>query len=295
MNASELTFGIEIETTVNTSEAAANGLYIGSHTNGRQVPYLPAGWTAKHDGSIGSTTPGRVGCEIVSPVLKGADGLAQALEVCKALEAKGHRVNMTCGVHIHIGWNPAWGTEKLARLITITSYLEQAIFATTGTKSRERGRWCNGVRKYGKVDEAEKKMKGTAYGGHYQPERYHMLNLTNLATGAQNTVEFRAFSGSLNPVKILGWVQACLGMVQRAITAKKAPGWVPAAPGGAWKKDGPGQSETERFLAYLGWTNGYARAIEKRQYGWLDCPEAPTQKQVVKEFRRLAKKYDAEV
>lgn len=294
MRPEDFTFGIEIETTVDLTEASQNGLYIGNHIYGQQVPYLPAGWKAKSDGSIRTTQPNRAGCEIVSPVLKGQDGLKQVLEVVKALEEKGHKVNATCGVHIHIGWEPTWGATKLARLITVTSYLEKAIYAITGTKNRERGQWCGGVRKYGKPDEAEKNMKGSPSGGHYQRERYHVLNITNLATGSQNTVEFRAFSGSLNPTKIAGWVQACIGIVQRALTTKKSPGWVPAAPGGAWKKDGPGASETERMLAYLGWTNGYARAIEKVQYGWLGLDGAPTQKQVAKEFRRLAKQYDAQ-
>ena len=73
MNASELTFGIEIETTVSQATAVLNGLQVGSYSRGQQVPYLPEGWMAKHDGSIQGEA-GRIGAEIVSPILRGAEG-----------------------------------------------------------------------------------------------------------------------------------------------------------------------------------------------------------------------------
>ena len=93
MHASDLTFGIEIETIAPTSAIREHGLEIGSYYHGRQVPYLPAGWIAKSDTSIRTTGNG-VGCEIVSPVLRGEEGLRQVFEVVKTLEEKGHRVRV---------------------------------------------------------------------------------------------------------------------------------------------------------------------------------------------------------
>ena len=62
--AQHFTFGVEIETTV----PRANNLEIGSYSgSGIQVPYLPAGWVAKSDGSINAPS-GHEGCEIVSPM-----------------------------------------------------------------------------------------------------------------------------------------------------------------------------------------------------------------------------------
>jgi len=280
MNASDLTFGIEIETIALTSAIREHGLDIGSYYHGRQVPYLPTGWIAKSDSSIRTTGAG-VGCEIVSPVLRGEDGLRQVFEVVKTLEEKGHRVNATCGVHVHVGWDPAWGTEKLARLITIVAYLEKGLYAITGTKSRERGMYCGGVRQYGKPDEAKKNLDA---------RRYHALNLTNLARGRRNAVEFRVFSGSLNTTKIIGWIQVCLGLVERAANGKRNPAWEPKPAKGGWKKAGPGQSETERLMGYLAWGAGYARIHKGRQYGWIT--DLVPQDEIKTEFRRLAKKYD---
>lgn len=98
MNASEMTFGIEIETVAPDSAVREHGLRIGPYKHGIQVPYLPVGWTAEQDGSINVSGGGHK-CEIVSPILQGTEGLAQVVEVVTALEAKGHRVNASCGVH----------------------------------------------------------------------------------------------------------------------------------------------------------------------------------------------------
>ncbi len=280
MHANQLTFGIEIETIAPQSAVDQHGLRIGPYGRGYQVPYLPEGWKASRDGSIGS--PHGYGCEIVSPVLKGEEGIRQVIEVLEALRAKGHWVNGTCGVHLHIGWDRNWSTQALARLVTIVAYLERALYAITGTKRRERGRYCGGVRKYGSDKQAKPAL---------DRDRYHALNLTNLARGTKDTVEFRVFSGSLNPTKVIGWVQVCLGLVERALAAKRMPKWNPGQPKGGWKKGGPGQSETERLLGYLAWGAGYARLHGGRMFGWIS--DAIPQDQVKAELRRLARKYDA--
>ena len=280
MNANEMTFGIEIETVAPDAAVQNDGLRIGPYRRGIQVPYLPAGWKAEADGSIDNSNGGHR-CEIVSPVLRGAEGLAQVAEVVKTLEAKGHRVNASTGVHVHVGWKREWDSAALARLVTITSYVEKGLYAITGSKNRERGRYCGGVRKYGNEKDAKPNL---------DRNRYHALNLTNLAHGTKDTVEFRVFSGSLNAVKVLGWIQVCLGLVERALSAKRMPKWNPGPLKGGWKKAGPGQSEAERLMGYLAWGAGYAR-IHGRQFGWIS--DLVPQDEVKAEFRRLAKKYDA--
>jgi hypothetical protein len=42
----------------------------------------------------------------------------------------------------------AWGAKKLAQLVTIVSYAERGLYAITGTKNRERGRYCGGSTRY---------------------------------------------------------------------------------------------------------------------------------------------------
>jgi hypothetical protein len=283
MNANEMTFGIEIETVAPDSAVTSDGLRIGGYHCGIQVPYLPTGWRAERDGSI-RTQHGWHACEIVSPVLRGAEGLAQVVEVVRTLEAKGHRVNISCGVHVHVGWKRDWPAEALARLVTIVSYVEKGLYAITGTKSRERGMYCGGVRKYGNDKDAKPAL---------DRNRYHALNLTNLAGGRSETIEFRVFSGSLNPVKIAGWIQVCLGLAERALNGKRMAKWNPGPLKGGWKKAGEGASEAERLMGYLAWGAGYARIHGGRQYGWIS--DAIPQDQVKSELRRLAAKYDTQM
>jgi hypothetical protein len=282
INANVLTFGIEIETVAPEHLVETDHLRIGAYHHGIQVPYLPTGWKAERDGSI-DTTRGGQPCEIVSPILRGPEGLAQVAEVLKTLEQKGHRVNGSTGVHIHVGWHRDWPSDALARLITIVAYAEKGLYAITGTKNRERGRFCGGVRKYGNQDAAKTRI---------ERERYHALNLTNLANGYRNTVEFRVFSGSTSPVKVVGWIQVCLGLVQRALNGKRSPTWEPKPLTGGWRKAGEGQSEAERLMGYLAWGESYARIHGGRQYGWMS--DAIPQETIKAEFRRLAAKYDAQ-
>lgn len=282
MNAEDFTFGVELELTAPDSAIENDGLRIGFYHAGIQVPFLPRGWKAERDGSI-RTTPGYHACEIVSPILRGPEGLAQVVEVVKTLHAKGFRANVSCGVHCHIGYKRDWPAETLARLVTIVAYCERGLYAITGTKSRERGIYCGGVRKYGNDKDAKPAL---------DRNRYHALNLTNLANGTRETVEFRVFSGSLNPVKILGWIQVCLGLVERAINSKRSPTWTPKPLKGGWKKAGEGASEAERLMGYLAWGAGYARIHGGKQYGWIS--DIIPQEQVKGEFRRLAAKYDSQ-
>jgi hypothetical protein len=282
MNANEMTFGVEVETAAPQSAVENDNLRIGAYHQGIQVSYLPRGWKAERDGSI-RTDGGYHACEIVSPVLRGAEGLAQVAEVVKTLEEKGHRVNISCGVHVHVGWKRDWPAEALARLVTIVAYCERGLYAITGTKNRERGTYCGGVRKYGNDKDAKPAL---------DRNRYHALNLTNLASGRSETVEFRVFSGSLSATKICGWIQVCLGLVERATNGKRSPTWTPKPLKGGWKKAGEGASEAERLIGYLAWGAGYARIHGGKQYGWVS--DVIPQEQVKTEFRRLAAKYDSQ-
>ena len=284
MNAKDYTFGIELELACPNSVIRNHNLTIGNYHNGVQVPFLPTGWTAQRDGSL-RTTSGYTACEIVSPILKGEEGILELIKVLEKLHELGFKVAINAGTHFHIGWNDAWGADTLARLITIFSYLEKGLFATTGTRKRETGGYCKGIRKHGNAPKAKKEI---------DPDRYTALNISNLANNRNNkrTVEFRLFSGSMNATKIVGWLQLCLGTVERAVQSKRTPCWEPKPVSGGWKKSGVGQSELERALGYLKWAEGYRRVHGGRQYGWIT--DVIPQDEVKKELRRLAKKYDSE-
>ena len=284
VNTKDITFGVELECVVKATTVNRHNMTIGCYHHGVQVPFLPRGWKAERDSSI-RTPNGFMACEIVSPVLKGEEGILEVIAVLKKLNELGFQVNESCGLHVHAGYDENWGADVLARLIATVSYLESGLFAITGTKRRERSTYCKGIRKHGDAPKAKAKM---------DPDRYNALNITNLANRSrQRTVEFRVFSGSLNEVKIVGWIQTCLGIMERAVNSKRTPKWEPNAPTGGWKKAGPGQSEAERLLGFLAWGAGYAKIHGGKQFGWIT--DAIPQETIKAEFRRLAKKYDAEI
>lgn len=279
-SADEITFGIEIEC------IAPRGCQIpvGSYHHGAQVPGLPEGWTGKHDGSIHPDRDGFYGVEIVSPVLKGKDGLRQVLQVVEFLKARGARVNRSCGLHIHVGVNPD-NVKANERIIAAVANLEEGIFATTGTPNRENGRWCKPIRRAFEGASLQRPTGAMA-------DRYHALNLTNLLSRRRPTVEFRCFAGSLNGEKIVSYVRMVVGIVERAEAHTRKMAWSPAAKSdkSPYRRNGQGATEVTRLLYTLGWTKGR----ETRVWGAIGIDEAdlPTLEACKKALRRLAQKYD---
>ena len=132
VNPESITFGIEIE-------CYAPGVQVGGYHAGRSIPGFPAGWNAQADGSLGSG-----GTEIVSPVLKGRDGINQVQAVCEKLNSLNAKVDGRCGFHVHIGFDHT-NAEALKRLIYLVANFEKALFAATGTKRREASCYCKGI------------------------------------------------------------------------------------------------------------------------------------------------------
>lgn len=279
MNAHDLTFGVEFETTMPFGVCP-----VGSYQQGAAVEWLPAGWVAKTDCSI-RATGSRQGVEFVSPVLKGEDGVKQVLEVLTALKLHGARVNESTGLHVHVGGFDMT-TVTIERLTTLVANFEKAIYASTGTTKRESGRWCQSVQRHGSYQGA-----ATSPFGSVLANRYHVLNLTNVNRPTKKTVEFRAFAGTLNETKVIGHLQMCLGLVDRAINAKRTTQWKAIDPkeSSPIHRSGVGQTALTRLFYQLGWTKGRT----DKTYGVVPVEGAPSIEAIKKELMRLAKQYDA--
>lgn len=268
MNANEMTFGIEIETTI-----PGGVLEVGSYTHGIQVSQLPAGWVAKYDGSIRSVR-GRRGCEFVSPVLRGVDGLQQVRQVCEFLSQIGARVNASCGLHVHVGFDRS-NLPALERLVTLVANYETAIYASTGTHSRERNQFCRPV-----------SPLATPANAIQSQHRYRIVNLTS----PKPTVEFRAFAGTTNFQKIVGYVRLCVGLVERAITAPRKTKWVPVQPvqTSPVHRSGTGQTHLTRAYYMLGWIKGR----QPHTFGAILDPSLPSLQSTRRTLMGMARKYD---
>lgn len=278
MDANELTFGVEFEVTLPLGTA----INVGSYRQGVQIPDLPAGWVAKHDSSIHAR--GRIGAEIVSPVLKGDEGARQLKMCCEWLARMGAKVNRSTGFHVHVGW--VGDDNQLKALVHLAANFEKAFYAVTGTKSRERGSFCRPVRNSREF--RERYQTATAS---YGPGRYHLLNVTNLYPGSdKRTVEFRCFCGTTNLRKAAAYVRMCLALVCKALDSKRLTKWeskVPVATSPI-HRSGEGQTELTRLFYAIGWTKGRVNVV----LGNLAPEVLPSLKATKKELMRLAKQYD---
>lgn len=279
MNASEISFGIEFETTLPSNDRTP----IGPYHNGYQVAWLPTGWKAEKDSSIKPQKRNRKGCEFVSPKLKGEAGVADVEAALDKINEHGARVNHTCGLHVTIEWNG--DAAALARLISLVGNHEKAIFASTGTKRREQTTYTKKLKQYANKDQAKSRCES---------DRYHLLNLTHLARG-RNRIEFRAFAGTLNKTKVIGYLMMVLGLVELALNTTRCADWEYTKREGAkscWDRPGAGNGETElnRLFYRLGWTKGwYKGALRDKAFGRIGTPEMKTIKGKLLE---LARKYD---
>ncbi|WP_146602564.1 amidoligase family protein [Novipirellula aureliae] len=89
-----------------------------------------------------------------SPVLRGYEGLQNVERAVDAIKARGAGVNEGCGLHITITWNG--DAAALARLISLIGNHERAIYASTGTKRRERNTWAKQIKSFGNKDAAKR-------------------------------------------------------------------------------------------------------------------------------------------
>lgn len=280
MNANEIAFGIEFETTIPQSDDTPIGHYHG----GVQVPWLPAGWKAERDGSIVPTTPNRKGCEFISPILKGNWGVKEIVSALNKINERGAKVNPTCGLHITVTWDG--DAAALARLISLVGNHEKAIYASTGTRKRESARFAKQIKVYGNKEEAKRQC---------ELDRYHLLNLAHLARG-KNRIEFRAFAGSTSPLKVVAHLMMVLGLVELAINGKRCADWTYLKPAGTkspWDRKDAGEGETElnRLFYRLGWTKGHTK--NNKVFGVIADAGIPELADLKAELRRLARKYDA--
>jgi hypothetical protein len=279
INVNDLTFGVALEVTL-----PAGTCPVGGYHQGVPVPQLPPGWTAERDCFI-QAAPGYTAAEIVSPVLRGADGLRQLKAVCDWLNSAGAKVNRSTGFHVHVGFSR---TDKAAlrRLVSLVANFEKALYAATGTRSREQGTFCRSVQDDERYQRAFRDCLAQAS----YLARYHLLNLTNLLGHGKPTVEFRVFAGTTSALKATGYVRLCLGIVEKALSLKKLPRWVAKTPveTSPIHRSGDGQTALTRLFYGLGWTKGR----EEHTFGDVQAEELPTIEAVKKELMRLARKYD---
>tara|TARA_R110002153_G_scaffold115411_1_gene258585 strand:+ start:5023 stop:6033 length:1011 start_codon:yes stop_codon:yes gene_type:complete len=203
-------FGIEIEFVGVSRHEAANAIRDKGvvchveHYNHETRDY----WKVVTDASL-REEDGWAG-EVVSPILQGVEGIQQLKKVCEGLQECGARINVSCGVHVHLDVRDL-STEQVASIFSrYTAYQSQ--IDSIMPRSRRESRWCRSQTSSmveqvktcsSKVDLAQ------SFG------RYYKVNMTNVS--GRGAIEFRQHSGTIEFQKIYNWLKFLQQFTSRSI------------------------------------------------------------------------------
>ena len=176
-------------------------------------------WKIVTDASVNRTGTGTGGLELVSPVLRGANGLAELAKAVKALAGAGARVDRTCGVHIHIGMDGLNG----AQIMNVVDYYAANQSHINGLVARSRlsSGYCRPANQMSRytmqaISQARQATNPTQIRDAFRNgERYYSVNVTSYAK--YGTLEFRQHQGSLNGKKLTNWVKFLLATVENGL------------------------------------------------------------------------------
>lgn len=234
------TFGVEIELTGLSRKMAIDIIaeYFGSrpyHIGGTYDTYETDDnegrtWKVMRDSSIRVEGRNAQEVEVVTPILKYKD-IETLQEIVRGLRKNSAKANSSCGIHIHIGAEKHTA-KTLTNLVNIMTSKQDLIYrALEINPTREH--YCNKLET--ELSENLKKSKPQTlekvadvwydgyYGdrnAHYNPSRYHGLNLHSVFT--KGTVEFRLFNSTTHAGKIKAYIQFCLAINHQALNQKSA-------------------------------------------------------------------------
>ena len=211
---SSLTFGIEIECIGLDTYRAARALTDNGYAcaNNGYTHDVMRTWKVVTDGSLSSRSGS---CEVVSPPLRGNDGLNEIRSVMKVLRDAGARVNVSCGMHIHIGVD-SLTQEQQANLIKAHQRFQPAWDALLTERRVDNQRWA----KRRTIDNADRLATMWATSSDVrtisrQTDRYHALNINSFYK--YGTFEFRLHHGSLNGKNATAWIALHLAFIAAVI------------------------------------------------------------------------------
>jgi len=206
------TFGAEIEFVGTTREAAAAAL-VAAGIDARVVGYghgVTTYWRLVTDSSVQCHDSHYNGGELVSPILRGEEGLALIMRACAALAGAGATVNASCGLHIHVG------ADDLSVADVRNVVARYAGFQSEINRFMPRARHHSSYTK--PVADTLAMLQGRAYADTAALksactywDRFVHVNL--VAFAKYGTVEFRQHSGTVNGSKIATWIRFCVAFV----------------------------------------------------------------------------------
>lgn len=208
------TFGLEIEFGSKADKYEVARILTEAGIETQEMGYThqtTSFWKIVYDSTV--QVPGRHNMELVSPILKGAEGLAEIRKVCDVLNGSeiDAKVNTTCGLHVHHG-GEGFNDQKMANLINLYKHHETELDSMVAPSRRgNSNRWMQSL-------EGKEAKDLSRRGSDESALRYHKVNLQSFHR--HGTVEIRHMNGTTDADKICGWVVLTQAIVERALTVK---------------------------------------------------------------------------
>lgn len=235
-------FGIEIE--VCGAPRAKIASEIANALNGRIIarnegPYQTytvrddkhRDWKIMNDASL-ATVNGHKGSEVVTPVLTYPEDIEYIRKVVQAIKEADGRTNNSASIHCHCEARQHTA-KSLCNLAKMVYKNEDIIFKALNVLPERRARFTRPMdsefinKVVEKRPETKSELNECWFGQYlpnpqrYENHRYRGLNLNNLWKDI-DTLEFRYFNSSLNPLKIISYIQLCLALSVKARNSKSA-------------------------------------------------------------------------
>lgn len=208
----ERTFGVEIEFKTSASKAQvaaairAKGIDCQAESYGHQTRNH---WKVVSDGSVYG------GWELVSPALKGLDGLRQIKAVSEGLAEIGASIDRSCGLHVHHDASDL-SRKNIKDLLNFYIRWEPVIdLLMPASRRGNSNTYCRSISRWNdraSTINAVNGHRGSIY--NFTGTRYTKLNLQSFHR--HGTVEFRHHSGTTDVGKISSWVVLTQVFVERA-------------------------------------------------------------------------------
>ncbi len=153
------------------------------------------------------------GFEVVSPVLKGEDGLNQLKKVCDALVEVGAKIKKCCGLHVHLGVDDFKSKIGVWKNLYKNYATLEKIIDSFMPPSRRNNNYCQSLR----VDSWESKIDSARTLQDLENKitrRSRYFKLNSQSYWRHHTVEFRQHSGSVEFEKVKNWILFCARFVE---------------------------------------------------------------------------------
>lgn len=205
-NANTLTFGVECETYNVLRDALIR------EVEQRNISIQSEGYNHRDNNRYykivsDASIQGSNGQEVVSPILKGKNGLNSLKMVCDSLNAVGAKVNKSTGLHVHFDASKI-SDSHFIQLFKNYQKIENAIDSFMPQSRRANNNlYCKSIQGLN-YDVCNTKSDIIRLNG----TRYRKINAESYIS--HKTVEFRQHSGTTDYTKIANWINFLRKLIQ---------------------------------------------------------------------------------